>query len=70
MINMWSLKDNMLKIKKIKKRIRSLRCRKVENLCEINSKITISKSSRDLFLLRLNVEIVNKKNILRIYLIV
>ena len=60
----------MLKIKRIKKRIRSLRYRKIENLCETNSKITISKSNKDLFLLKLNVEIINKKNILRVYLIV
>ena len=58
---MRSFKDNILKIKKIKKRINFLQCRKIENLCEINLKITILKSSKGLFLLKLNVEIVNKK---------
>ena len=67
---MRSLKNNILKIKKIKKRVRSFRYRKIENLCEINSKVTILKSNKDLFLLKLSVEIVNKKNILRVYLIV
>ena len=60
----------MLKIKRIKKRVRFFRYRKIESLCETNSKITISKSNKDLFLLKLSVEIINKKNILRIYLII
>ena len=38
---MRNLKDNILKIKKIKKRIRFLRRRKIENLREINSNISI-----------------------------
>ena len=60
----------MLKIKRIKKRVRFLRYYKIKSLCEINSKITILESSRGFFLLRLNVEIVNKRDILRVYLIV
>ena len=38
---MRNLKDNILKIKKIKKRIRFLRRRKIENLREINFNISI-----------------------------
>ena len=67
---MRSLKNSILKIKKIKKRVYSLQCRKIENLYEINSKITILKSSKDFLLLKLNAEIINKKDILRIYLII
>ena len=67
---MRNLKNSILKIKRIKKKIRFLRCRKAENLYKINSKIMISKSSKDLFLLKLNIEIINKKNILKIYLII
>ena len=60
----------MLKIKRIKERIRSLRCRKIENLYKINSKMMILKSNKDLFLLKLNIKIVNKKNISKTYLII
>ena len=67
---MRSFKNNILRIKRIKKRIRSFRYRKIENLCEINLKITISESNKGLFLLKLSVEIINKRNILRAYLIV
>ena len=67
---MRSFKNNILKIKRIKKRVRFFRYRKIENLYKINSKITILKSNKDLFLLKLSVKIVNKKDILRIYLIV
>ena len=67
---MRNFKDNILKIKRIKKRIRFLRYYKIENLCEINPKITTLKSNKDLFLLRLNVKIINKKNILKAYLII
>ena len=67
---MRNLKNNILKIKKIKKRVRFLQCRKIESLYETNSKITTSKSSRDLFLLKLNIKIINKKDILRAYLII
>ena len=67
---MRNLKNNILKIKKIKKKIRFFRYRQIENLCEINLKITILKSNKDLFLLKLNVEIINKKNISKIYLII
>ena len=67
---MRSLKNNILKIKKIKKRIRSLRYYKIKNLYEINSKITILKSNKDFFLLRLNIKIINKKDILKAYLII
>ena len=67
---MRSLKDSILKIKKIRKKIRSLRYRKIENLCEINSKMTILKSNKNLFLLKLSVEIINKKDILKVYLII
>ena len=67
---MRSFKNNMLKIKKIKRKIRPLRCHKIKSLCEINSKMTILNSNKDLFLLKLSVEIINKKNILRIYLII
>ena len=67
---MRNLKNNMLKIKRIKRKIRFFRYRKIESLYKTNSKITISKSNKDLFLLRLNVEIVNKKDILRIHLII
>ena len=70
MINMRNLKNNILKIKRIKKRVRPLRYHKIENLCEINSKITISKSNKGLLLLRLNIEIINKRDILKIYLII
>ena len=67
---MRSLKNNILKIKRIKKRIYPLRCRKIENLYEINSKMTILKLNKNLFLLKLNAEIINKRNILKIYLII
>ena len=67
---MRSFKNNMLEIKKIKKRIRFFRYRKIESLCETNSKIIILKSSKNLFLLRLSVEIINKKDILKVYLII
>ena len=67
---MRNLKNNILKIKRIKKRVRFFRYRKIENLCETNLKITILKSNKDLLLLRLNVEIINKKDILRTYLII
>ena len=67
---MRNLKNNILKIKKIKKKIHFFRYRKIENLCEINSKIMILKSNKDFFLLKLNAEIINKKNILKIYLII
>ena len=67
---MRNLKNNILKIKKIKRRIRFFRYRKIESLYEINSKITTLKSSRNLFLLKLNVKIINKKDILKIYLII
>ena len=67
---MRSFKNNILKIKKIKKRVRFFRCRKIKSLYEINLKITILKSNKGLFLLRLNIKIVNKKNILKIYLII
>ena len=67
---MRSLKNSILKIKKIRKKIRSLRYRKIENLCEINSKMTILKSNKNLFLLKLSVEIINKKDILKVYLII
>ena len=67
---MRNLKNNILKIKKIRKRIRFLQYRKIKNLYETNSKITILKSNKNLFLLKLNVEIINKKNILKIYLII
>ena len=67
---MRNLKNNILKIKKIKRRIRFFRYRKIESLYEINSKITTLKSSRDFFLLKLNVKIINKKDILKIYLII
>ena len=65
---MRNLKNSILKIKKIKKKIRFLRYYKIESLYEINSKITILKLNKNLFLLKLNVEIVNKRNILKIYL--
>ena len=67
---MRSLKNNILKIKRIKKRIYPLRCRKIENLYEINSKMTILKLNKNLFLLKLNAEIINKRNISKIYLII
>ena len=67
---MRNLKNNILKIKKIKKKIRFLRYYKIENLYEINSKITTLKSNKDFFLLKLNVEIINKKDILKTYLII
>ena len=67
---MRNFKNNILKIKKIKIKNRFLRYRKIENLYKISSKITISKSNKDFFLLKLNVEIINKKNILKIYLII
>ena len=67
---MRNLKNNILKIKKIKKKIRFFRYRKIENLCEINSKITILKLNKNFLLLKLNIEIINKKNILKIYLII
>ena len=66
---MRNLKNNISKIKKIKKRIRFFRRRKIENLYKMNLKITILKSN-NFFLLKLNVEIINKKNILKIYLII
>ena len=59
---MRSLTNNILKIKKIKRKIRSLRRRKIKNLREINSKTTILKSNKNLLLLKLNVKIVNKKH--------
>ena len=43
----------MLKIKKIKKRIRFLRYRKIENLYKTNSKITISKLNKGFFLIKI-----------------
>ena len=46
---MRSLKNNMLKIKKIKKRVRFLLRRKIENLCEINSKMRILNLNKDFF---------------------
>ena len=67
---MRSLKNNILKIKKIKKRIRLFRCYKIESLCEINLKMTILKLNKGFFLLKLNVEIINKRDILKIYLII
>ena len=67
---MRSPKNNILRIKKNKKRIRFFRCRKIKNLREINSKIIIFELNINLFLLKLNIEIVNKKDILRVRLIV
>ena len=67
---MRNFKNNILKIKKIEKIIYSLLRRKTENFCEINLKITILKSNKNLFLLKLNVKIINKRNILKIYLII
>ena len=46
---MRNLKNNILKIKKIKKRVYLLRYRKIKDLYEINSKITILKSNKDFF---------------------
>ena len=60
----------MLKIKRNKRRIRFLRRRKIKNLRETNSKITILELNINFFLLKLNVEIINKRNILKIYLII
>ena len=67
---MRNLKNNILKIKKIIKRIRFLLRHKIKSLCETNLKITILKLSKKFFLLKLNIEIVNKKNISKIYLII
>ena len=67
---MRNLKNNILEIKRIKKKVRFLRYRKAENLYKINLKITILKSSRGLFLLKLNIKIINKKDILKVYLII
>ena len=67
---MRNFKNSILKIKRIKKRINSLRCRKIENLYKTNLKITISKLNKDPFLLKLSVKIINKKNILKTYLII
>ena len=67
---MRNLKNNILKIKRIKKRVCFFRYRKIENLYKINSKITTLKSNKNLFLLKLNVEIINKKDISKIYLII
>ena len=67
---MRNFKNNILKIKRIKKRIYFFRRRKIENLYEINSKITILNLNKDFFLLKLNVEIINKRDILKIYLII
>ena len=58
---MRSFKNNILKIKKIKKKIRFFRYRKIENLCEINSKIMMSKLNEDLFLLKLSIKRYFKK---------
>ena len=67
---MRNLKNNILKIKKIKKKVRFFQYRKIENLYETNSKITILKLNKNLFLLKFNIEIINKKNILKAYLII
>ena len=67
---MRNLKNNILKIKRNKRKIRFLRCRKIKSLREINSKIMIFKSNISFFLLKLNIEIINKREIIKIYLIV
>ena len=67
---MRSLKNNILRIKKNKKKVCFLRRRKIKSLREINLKITTFELSINLLLLKLNVEIINKKNIIRVRLIV
>ena len=46
---MRNLKNNILKIKKIKKRVYFFRYRKIKSLYEINSKMTILKLNKDFF---------------------
>ena len=46
---MRNLKNNILKIKRIKKKVYFFRYHKIENLCEINSKKAILKSNKDFF---------------------
>ena len=70
MINMRNFKNNILRIKRNKKRIHFLRRRKIKSLREINSKITIFELNINLLLLKLNVEIINKKDIIRVRLII
>ena len=65
---MRNLKNSTLKIKKIKKRVRFLRRRKIKSLCEINSKMTIFKSNKSFYLLKLNIIIIIKRDIIKIYL--
>ena len=67
---MRSLKNNILRIKKNKNKIRFFRYRKIKSLREINLKITIFESSINLLLLKLNAKIINKKNIIRVRLII
>ena len=67
---MRNLKNNILKNKKNKKRIRFFRHYKIKSLRETNSKITIFESNINLFLLKLNIKIVNKKNIIKVRLII
>ena len=67
---MRNFKNNILRIKRIKKRVRLFRYYKVENLYKTNSKIMISELNKDLFLLKLNIKIINKRDISRIYLII
>ena len=58
---MRSFKNNILKIKRIKKKNGFFRRRKIENLREVTSKITILKLNKDFFLSKLNVEIIKKR---------
>ena len=67
---MRNLKNNILRIKRNRKKIRFFRRRKIKNLREINSKMTIFELNISFLLLKLNVEIVNKKNIIKIRLII
>ena len=67
---MRNLKNNILKNKKKQKKNRFFRRRKIKSLREINSKITIFELNINLSLLKLNVEIINKKNIIKVRLII
>ena len=48
-MNMRNLKNNVLKIKKVRKKVRFFRYRKIENLREINSKTIILKLNKSFF---------------------
>ena len=67
---MRNFKNNILKIKRNKRKVRSLRRRKIKNLREINSKIITLELNINFFLLKLNIRIVNKRNIIKIRLII